>query len=194
MIRILTNDPSVTAWGWAVIEMNPAGNPRKIQVVEVGCISTQPQHKKLRLRVSDDDTRRYGEIVYGLKTVIDRHHVQFITSEAPHGSQSSKAAKAFGAVAALLQTVSILTGIPVEWYSEGDAKKFLSGGRANLTKKETIKLVSDYYTVPWAGIGYRDEAVADALAVFHVALGTSPALRMFYSGAVKNPSPLKRTK
>ena len=43
---ILTNDPSLTAWGWVVLRGNA--------IVEAGCIKTESQAKKRRIRKGDD--------------------------------------------------------------------------------------------------------------------------------------------
>ena len=49
--RILTNDPSMTAWGWAVL----SGSGK---VYKTGCIKTSPEQKKRRIRKGDDTVRR----------------------------------------------------------------------------------------------------------------------------------------
>jgi len=43
---ILAFDPSLTAWGWALIQLDK----KVIRVVRVGCIRTSPGHKKKKIR------------------------------------------------------------------------------------------------------------------------------------------------
>lgn len=171
-MKVLTNDPSVTAWGWAVVQL--AGG--RSRILDSGCIKTESEHKKRRIRKSDDTTRRLDIISKVLVEVNEKHGIDWVLSEAPHGSQSSSAAMMIGAVAGIASMYSTALGLPIEWYSEGDCKKHLSGKRS-LTKEDTINLIAEIYGEKWkTGIKYKDEAVADALAVFHVGRAESQAL------------------
>ena len=82
---ILTNDPSITAWGWAVVNA-------KGRVLETGCIKTAPEQKKRRIRKSDDTTRRASAIIQKLLSLIKKYNVEYLLSERPHGSQNASAA------------------------------------------------------------------------------------------------------
>lgn len=186
-MRILTHDPSMTAWGWAVIEF-VNGKP---VITDSGCIKTEPEYKKRRIRKSDDTSRRLERICQELLQVHDAHDIQWIVSEAPHGSQSASAAQMIGAVAGLLVGMAKTLGLPLEWYSEGDAKKNLLGKRSG-SKKDIQDCIIDIYGDTWyQDIKYKDEAVADALAVFHVAQATSPGLKHFSQSSKQT---LKRTR
>ena len=191
-MKILTNDPSFTGWGYAVVQIDPKQMPR-IKVLESGCIKTQPEHKKRRIRKSDDLVRRLIEVCQQLKQIISKHGIDYILSEAPHGSQNASAAVMIGAVAGLVAGIGTMQELPVEWYSEQDAKKFLSG-KNSLTKKRTIQLISEYYTVEWTGTKYKDEAIADAIAVFHVALGQSPTIQYLTQQFMQPKKGMMRTK
>jgi len=68
-------------------------------------------------------------------------------------------------------------GLPIDWYGESDAKKHLLNKRS-ATKEETIKAISKIYNIPWTGVKYKDEAIADAMAIYHVAKSQSPLLKM----------------
>lgn len=168
-LTVLTNDPSFTAWGWCVIKNN--------MVLECGCVKTAPENTKTRIRKSDDTVRRISEINKILLGVIRTHGVDFILSEAPHGSQNASAAVMIGIVAGMIQTISDTLEIPVEWYSEMDSKKFVLGKKAAV-KSEMIEAIKKLYDVPWKNIKYHDEAVADAIAVYHTAVGLSPTLKL----------------
>lgn len=167
---ILTNDPSMTAWGWAVVGYNN-------KVIKTGCIKTATEGKKRRIRKSDETAQRISEINNILLSVIKQYNVNYILTEAPHGSQNANAAIMIGAVAAIVQTISDCLNIGVEWYSEGDSKKCLLG-KNSATKQETVDAIKKLYDVSWTGKKYKDEAVADALAVHYCASKQSPTLKM----------------
>lgn len=168
---ILTNDPSFTAWGWAILDWN--GN-----ILEVGCIKTAPEQKKRRIRKSDDTTRRISDINKTLLDLIRKYNVQYILSESPHGSQNASAAVMIGACAGILQTMADTLDIGIEWYSEGDSKKNALG-KLSAVKNEMIVAMDKLYKVPWKKVKYFDEAVADALAIYAVAVRQSSTLKLF---------------
>lgn len=158
--RVLACDPSFTAWGWAVLENH--------QVISTGCIRTEPEAKKRRIREGDDRARRTREIIQQLEKIISYHNVTFIVAELPHGSQNAKAAVMMGIVMGILEGFNVLRNIPLEWYSEADAKKALYG-RNSASKAEVMRSIAELYDVSWTGTKYIDEAVADALAIYHCA-------------------------
>ena len=169
--NILTNDPSLTAWGWAVMDVRG-------RILETGFIKTEPHHKKLKTRVGDDTVRRINEINTELLNVIRQYNVTYLLAELPHGSQSAVAAKMLGVTVGVMQTIADSLQLGIEWYSEGDSKK-AALGKSSAEKQEMITAMDKIYGVPWTGIQYRDEAVADAVAIFNVASKTSPTLRLF---------------
>jgi len=171
-LAILTNDPSFTAWGWAVFTPN-------CRILETGCIKTEPKGKKLRVRKGDDRVRRTKEICMQLLAVIKKYDVQFMVSELPHGSQNASAAIMMGVVVGILEGISCTTGISLDWFSEGDAKMSVLGKRSAV-KTEMITAIDKIYDVPWTGVGYKDEAVADSLAVFHVAQEQSSTFMLLH--------------
>lgn len=168
---ILTNDPSITAWGYAVITSQES-------VLDVGCIKTEAQHKVRRIRKGDDTARRICEINQHLLRIIDMFHVDYLLSELPHGSQSASAAVMIGITTGVAQTLSDALKIPIEWYSEGDAKKHLLG-RISASKDEIRKEINKLYNVPWTGVKYKDEAIADAMAVYNAATFESSFLKYY---------------
>jgi len=169
---VLTMDPSLTGWGYVVL------NSRK-EILCVGCIKTEPQHKKRKIRASDDRVRRIREINNELLSVIDSYKVNFIVSELPHGSQNASAAIMVGLVPALGQTIADCLHIPMEWFSENDAKQALLH-KNSATKDEVLGRIHKHYKVPWTGVKYKDEAIADSLAVHYAASKQSTTL-MFLS-------------
>ena len=169
---VLTNDPSLTAWGWAVLNQNG-------EIISADCIKTAPEHKKRRIRVGDDNIRRISEINQRLREIFKSYNIGLILSELPHGSQNASAAKMIGMVAAICQTISDWEKIPIEWYSEGDAKKAATG-RISVPKQAMINRMSMIYPdAPWTRIKYKDEAIADALAIHNVAMEQSAILKFW---------------
>ena len=166
---ILTNDPSFTAWGYAVLDEKG--------IIEAGCIKTAPEQKKRRIRASDDRTRRASEIVQNLLKLIKDYDIKYILSEAPHGSQNANAAIMIGMVAGITTAIAECLEIPIEYYSEQDAKKAVLGKKA-ATKEDMIEAIDKLYEVDWRKIKYIDEAVADALAIHYVASLQSSTLKM----------------
>lgn len=168
---ILTNDPSMTAWGWAVL--TPQG-----KVVDCGAIKTTPSNKKLGIRKGDDRARRITEINSELLKIIEEYNIKLIISEQPHGSQSAVAAVMIGITAGIVQTIGDCLDIAVEWYSEGDAKKAISGKRS-VDKDEMVVIVKrKFYNVRWRNTKWIDQAIADSLAVFYVANQQSALIKL----------------
>lgn len=168
----MTNDPSFTHWGYAVIDEND-------QVITSGCVKTSPQAKKRRIRVGDDNVRRVNEIVYQLKTIIEKHNVVHILTELPHGSQSYKGATMIGRVEGIVETISVFTGIGVEWYSEGDVKKHLFG-KSSVPKEmiqDEVRRQFGGKMQGWTNTAANDEHVADALGVYLTAKTQSSMLK-----------------
>lgn len=171
-IPVLTNDPSLTEWGYAVVDIK---KDFRLPIITAGCIKTKAENKKRRIRKGDDDCRRVREIVVQLSCIIKQHNVQYIVSELPHGSQVASGAKMIGVTIGVLESLSDALEISLEWYSEADAKKALLEKRS-ATKRETINAITEIYEVPWTGVKYKDEAMADAMAIYHVASQLSPTL------------------
>jgi len=168
---VLANDPSITAWGWSVI--NEEG-----EVLDIGCIKTEPMYKKLKIRKGDDTTRRISEVVKKLMFIIKEYDVNYLLSELPHGSQNANAAVMIGMVTAIVQTIADIWDIAVEWETEGSCKQAVLGKRSAV-KREMIEAIDKLYEINWTGTKYKDEAIADSLAVYHTISAQSPTLRLF---------------
>ena len=167
---IMAHDPSLTAWGWAVINQHGI-------IVDSGAIKTESKAKTNRIRKGDDRVRRVREICIALKDTITKYGITYMVSELPHGSQNSNAAIMVGIVAGIIEATSLWGDIGVEWYSENDAKKSICGN-AQMGKDDMVKLVAKTYaSFPNRGVKWIDQAVADSMAVYHVAVKQSPVLK-----------------
>jgi Holliday junction resolvasome RuvABC endonuclease subunit len=167
---ILTHDPSMTAWGWAVVSFDG-------KVIDTGCIKTSPDSKKKNLRKGDDRIRRVSDIINQLSEIIRTHNCTFMVSEQPHGSQSAVAAVMIGLTLGMLQSLALCKQIPIEWYSEGDVKRELFH-RQSVSKQEMIDHISQIMNIDLDGPKYKNEAVADALGVYKCAMKQSSTLQM----------------
>jgi Holliday junction resolvasome RuvABC endonuclease subunit len=162
-------DPSLTAFGWAVLLDGV--------VLEAGCIQTKPSSKKLRIRKGDDKTRRISEVNLTLMSLIKSHNICYLLAELPHGSQSATAASALAIVTTIIQCLSDFYEIGIEWYSEQDSKKCVLG-KKEAAKIEMINAISKHYpSVKWNEIKYKDEAIADAIAIHYTAKKMSPFIK-----------------
>ena len=162
----------MTAWGWVILN-------RYSLVIDSGAIKTKPADKKLRIRKGDDRTRRVSEINAILLKVTKKYNVTHHVGELQHGSQSAIAAISLGLCIGILQTFCDSTNVGIEWFSEGDAKKSVCG-KASIAKDSMVSLMDKKYEsfVP-RGVKWIDQAVADALAVYHVAMEQSSILKYF---------------
>lgn len=165
---ILAIDPSLTAFGYSIICND--------KVLTCGCIKTVPSTKKLRIRKSDDRMNRISDINQTLIAIIKEYPINFIVAELPHGSQNANAAISLGLVSGSIQGMSDFLNIGLEWYSEGDCKKALLG-KHTATKEETIIAISRKYKIAWPSTKYKQEAIADSIAVYHCADRNSTIIR-----------------
>jgi Holliday junction resolvasome RuvABC endonuclease subunit len=166
---VMAWDPSITAWGWVILTWDGS-------IIDCGCIKTVPEGKKSRIRKSDDRCRRITEINIKLIALLQKYNVQLIVSEIQHGSQSAVAATMLGITLGISQTISDCLEIAFETWSEGDSKLNLLGKRS-AGKEETIDAIDKLYWVKWTHTKYIDEAIADAVSIFHIARKTSSIIK-----------------
>src|SRR5690606_21011796 len=126
----------------------------------------------------DDRVRRIQEIDTVLLEIIRKYKPALILSEQPHGSQSAVAAQMIGIVTGMLQSIGDALSIPVEWFSEGDAKMAVVGARS-VAKDTMVGFICDLFECnPWKKTKWENQAIADSLAVFYVARQQSTSLKM----------------
>lgn len=170
-LNILSNDPSLTGWGWVALN-------KKAKILETGCIKTKTEGKKRKIRKGDENVQRVGEICAVLLQKIREHDIDYILTELPHGSQNSSGAMMIGVVIGSLRMASDILDLGIEWYTEGDAKKCVFG-KQSVTKTEMVKAMTKAYGKKWVtGIKYKDEAIADALSIHYTAMRESSTLKL----------------
>ena len=170
-INVLTNDPSMTAWGWAILDV------RSNIVVSTGCIKTEPNKTTIKIRKGDDWMRRIREINSVLLSLIKKYNIKYLLSELPHGSQSSSAAKSQGTVAGVLDTLAVCTDLGLEWFLEGDCKKEVCGARSISKDDMVVLMKGKFKDVIWKNTKWIDQGVADSLAVYCLAKKQSGILK-----------------
>lgn len=171
---VLTLDPSLTAFGYAIVD--------GYQVIESGCIKTKPSNKVLKIRKGDDRIRRISELLNVFQILFEKYPIKYIVSEQPHGSQSASAATSLGMMLGIVQTMAVFMNVNVEWYSENESKRCILY-KNEATKQEMVDAVRAKQYTGWfrEGNGKKaiNEAVADAIAVYHVALKNSFVIKTF---------------
>lgn len=166
---ILGLDPSLTAYGWAVLAVE--ASPR---VVAVGCMRTKPDAKSRHVYQADLDGARVDELAAGLLEVLRTHHVAMVACEAPAGAQSAIAAKALGLAYGVTRAILVAQGRSVLTVQAHEAKRAV-GGTMTATKAEVAAGVEAL--TRWRSSASSQparEGEADAVAVALTAL-RSPA-------------------
>jgi Holliday junction resolvasome RuvABC endonuclease subunit len=160
---ILALDPSFTAWGWAVVEVNGDDD----RLVDCGTIRTKKGEKKLGLRVADDDLRRCQEIFTELERIWKKYDPAGIVTEVSGGAQSARASRTIGMTEGILASFIMAKGAPAEFYTALEAK--MAATRKRKASKVDVQVAMRARfgdrLVPRAPKPCR-EAVCDALAVF----------------------------
>lgn len=100
IIRMLGIDPSLTATGYAVCDVDVTRR-EIVRVLAFDTLKTAPTKVK-SVRKSSDDLARATTISRGLFDVIRDFDIRFGTSEVPSGAQDAKASRAFGIVVGIL--------------------------------------------------------------------------------------------
>lgn len=109
-VRVLGLDPSLTATGWVVCDVDVSSDPPRIaDIIELGLSETSPSKLKGKgkLRVSSDNVTRARTQRECMTAAVQTHGAQIACSEVPSGAQSAKAALAFGIVIGLLASLPI---------------------------------------------------------------------------------------
>lgn len=154
---ILTLDPSLRAFGWAIVSAN--------KIIACGCIKTAKSSK----RVTDSDTDRLEFISKELADQILKYNPTKIVFEHAAGSKSSRANQALAFVKGLVIGLAVAYNIPFQTVTAKEVKKGLTSNR-NAEKDELQKIVIEKYpdfnekTLKFSK--EKKFAVSDAIAVY----------------------------
>lgn len=168
---ILTLDPSLNAFGWAIID------EQNHKIINCGCIA-YPASKKTKISAMkdkvigkyDQDTEIVGSIFRKIDDLIKTHKVGAIYTEVPIGSQSSRAAEALSMVKGLVICVANNNRCSLCPISPSKIKQFLSLDK-NADKEVIYKIVLE--KMPSFALFYPNlmnkttrHAISDALSVY----------------------------
>jgi Holliday junction resolvasome RuvABC endonuclease subunit len=152
---ILTLDPSLTAFGWAILD--------KSKYVAGGCIKT----KKEKGLVVRSDHNRLKQILLVLISLRDQYKLTEVYYEVPGGSKGFRCAQALAAVRGVVLGFCVASGLKYHEVRVGDLREALLGNK-NATKDEILVYVKQ--KIPTFTTKTMDEAtiyaVSDALAVY----------------------------
>lgn len=157
MKRILSLDPSLRAYGWAIIEED---------ILACGCIETESFKDEL---TSLSDNKRIDILANELKRIIETWKPELIIFENPVGSKSSRANQALAYAKAITIGAAIFSGIAYEPIRAKSVKKALTGN-SDADKETILELVTKMYpsfatlTTKWSKA--RKLAASDAAAVY----------------------------
>ena len=166
---ILTCDPSLTAFGWAVVEYDPASG--YINLLDGGCIETKAVNKTTQPKVlkTEWDNHRALEIADVLVKKTVQYMVTDIIFENSAGSKSALAISALALVKGVILGIVATTGLPVKFVNPKAIKKKV-GGASSTSKTLVMGIVSTkipkFITLATGMTKAKREAISDALAVF----------------------------
>jgi Holliday junction resolvasome RuvABC endonuclease subunit len=133
---LLAIDPSFSNFGYAMLD-------EKLDVVDVGVWITE-RDKNKKTRTSDDDSFRAQQLARLIGEYIIKNNIRGIMGERPSGAQTAMALKSFCTANTIVDCISALMGLPVEWCTPGETKKGFVG-RKSAGKKEIMEAVAKYY-------------------------------------------------
>jgi len=165
---ILSLDPSLRSTGFVCMEGG--------EVQKCGNIVTK---KDSRARYVGLDYAYRAEVMCRrLDKVVQEMGPSAVISELPHGSQSEKAAKAFGIIIGVISAWTAIRELPIEWCTARDGKIALTGN-PKATKKEMItKAINNYKYDKFPEAQGKMEHIADAIGVY-LALRDKSLVRLY---------------
>lgn len=138
---VLGLDPSLTAYGWAIVERTGA-SAHGGNVLASGCVRTEKDGKKSHMYAADQDAQRIILLAHGIENALslarasversgspDRPHVR-VVCEAPAGAQHATAAKALGQSLGVTIGVLVTRGVGVRFVQAHEVKQRLGGSKA----------------------------------------------------------------
>lgn len=128
-------DPSLTAFGWAVVEASTK------LVVSAGCICTKPDPKGAHLYQADKDGARVDSIASALigllRDVVGNGAPYVVAVEAPAGAQHASTAKALGLSYGIARTLCAAFDKNPITVQAHEVKQRVGGAR--LASKDDVK-------------------------------------------------------
>lgn len=165
--RILALDPSKNATGFVIYEDG--------KILDYECLKFEHKIKKKVNGKKNKDWNivdhywEFFDYYYDqIQKLVRNRWITEIVSEFPHGSQSNTAAVSLQCVKDVIAAVGKTTNTPVTFIQQSEVKKHYFGKATNIPKERTIKEMSSLWGPKGykrLNVGFRDEAVSDALLV-----------------------------
>jgi len=135
----LACDPSITAWGFALLG--------KAKSVYTSFVPTAKDKSKSHLFVADQDAERariiFQKLYEGMKPFQGAGDRVILLSEAPTGSQSARSSKLLGVCLGLLIGLESYATEPLVFLTAGEIRKSLCGDR-NASKAAVAQAADGY--------------------------------------------------
>lgn len=160
-MKLLAIDPSLTATGFAVLELGAETE----RCVDVGFVKTAPDGKGRHVYAADQDGARIDEIAAELIRLLRIHGPDVVACEAPAGSQHAKSAKALGLAYGVCRGVLRTFGLTPLMVQAHHAKKAAAGSLSASKDEVQAAMRARFPEADITGTKPRQEAIADALAV-----------------------------
>lgn len=139
---VLGIDPGLANCGVAVLEVSY--DFERLVYMEV--LRTKPSHKKLKVLVSDDVSRRLAELVKGLVQVFETYQPRIICAEALSFPRSASPAAKVGMAWGLAVAMAALRGVPFLQVTPQQIKKKVTG-KMSASKGEVQVVLEGLYPV-----------------------------------------------
>lgn len=158
-------DPSLAAFGWAVMRHEVGGQP---YAVAIGTWRTKIDGDVKKL---ENRARRVRELIVSMRDLVVEYRPTeaYVESAAlVHGRQNFHSISAAGRVRGIVDTCGVLLGFEVAEVQPHVLKKAITG-RADASKEEVASMVGQLYYGPSGRFwGKKELDATDALAVAHV--------------------------
>jgi len=196
-MSILALDPTLGKMGYCLFDEN-------LFPIDLGVWKTE-RSKDKKTRVSDDDSVRTMQMARYLAEYALKNNAKGIMAERPSGSMTASALKSFSIGNAIIDCVSALLNIPVEFCTPSQTKLGVTD-KKTASKKDIMNAVCEIYSwkVEKKSVNSKRgvridqvyfplgrkmaagtfEHIADAIAVFHYLKPSSQIIKFYSKNAL----------
>lgn len=151
-VRVLGLDTGFASVGWSVVEMAATDAVEtSLKPIAMGCFTTQPSAKKLKLKVADDDFKRSVDTAHFLRALVTKYKVKVFCSEAMSlGFKNATTGIKMGRCYGMLSALVAFTGLPFLQATPTEIK-FAVTGKKTASKEEVEASLNEMFdSVPEA--------------------------------------------
>jgi Holliday junction resolvasome RuvABC endonuclease subunit len=131
-LTVIGCDPGFASVGLAAVDLTQSSS----KILAIDLIETKPSHKKLRLAVPDDDSRRLAEIEDRIMAFFCAHNPAVVAMEDPPWGKSAKAVKSCALMWGACHGISRQRGVYVINLGAQLIKRTITG--SNSASKEEV--------------------------------------------------------